>query len=324
MIYWILYLVIMVAIELVYFSIAGRYSIIDKPNQRSSHINPTIRGGGIIFIFGLGIWFFHTTFAWPYFVLGSAIVSIISFSDDIRPQASWIRVVVHVAAILLLFYQVQLYEWNWLLVLLAGIVCIGTLNAFNFMDGINGITGIYALVNLATFWFIDAYVVDFTDSTLLISLAGANAIFLFFNFRKRATCFAGDVGSVTLAFLQIFFLLQLIKTTDSLFWVLMFFVFGIDSTITILYRIKRRENIFKAHRTHLYQFLSNELQLDHRLIAVAYGIVQCVLNVLLIYYLPAKSAMIPILTAALVLFFYIAGRENVIRKIKRRLKIDSF
>src|SRR5688572_1436895 len=233
MIIWILYAFILVAAELVYFRLADRYSIIDKPNQRSSHTKPTIRGGGIIFIIGLWLLFVYLSFPWPYFIGGVSIVAAISFADDIQAQSSWLRFLIHLTAILLLFYQVQLYDWPWLLVLVAGVVCIGTLNAFNFMDGINGITGIYAFVNLGTFLLLDSTVVDFTDTTVLIGLLVANAIFLFFNFRKQARCFAGDVGSVTLSFVQIFFLLQLVKTTDSLFWVLLFFVFGIDSVITI-------------------------------------------------------------------------------------------
>lgn len=315
MIYWILYLLIVVTAELVYFKLADRYAIIDKPNQRSSHNKPTIRGGGVIFIVGLWLLFLNLSFPWPYFIGGVSMVALISFADDLKPRSSWARFLVHLIAILLVFYQVQLYDWHWLLVLLAGIVCIGTLNAFNFMDGINGITGIYAFVNFSTFLFIDANVIDFTDSTLLIGLMVANSAFLFFNFRKHARCFAGDVGSVTLSFVQIFFLLQLMRTTDSLFWALMFFVFGIDSVITIIYRIKRRENIFKAHRTHLYQFLANELKWDHRLVAVTYGTFQSVINVILIYYLTAGSYLIPLIATSAILILYITMREIVIRKI---------
>ncbi|MFZ2904636.1 MAG: UDP-GlcNAc--UDP-phosphate GlcNAc-1-phosphate transferase [Cyclobacteriaceae bacterium] len=316
MIFWLSYILVVILAELIYFNLARHYNIIDRPNERSSHHTPIIRGGGIIFIIGVWFWFFNTDQLLSFFVAGATLVALISLADDIKPRPAWIRFIIHFIAILLLFYQVQLYNWHWSLILLAGIVCIGTLNAFNFMDGINGITGIYAMVNLITFLILDKQVFDFTDSSLIIVILIANSVFLFFNFRKQARCFAGDVGSVTLAFTQIFFLLQIILATDSLLWVLLFFVFGIDSVITIIYRLKKKENIFKAHRTHLYQFLANELQWDHRLVALLYGLIQLFFNLLLIYFLTRGLFLMPLFGAVIISVLYITVREIVIRKIK--------
>jgi UDP-GlcNAc:undecaprenyl-phosphate GlcNAc-1-phosphate transferase len=323
MIYWIAYFLVILLVELIYFKLASHYNIVDKPNQRSSHSSPTIRGGGIVFILGLWLGFFYLSFPWPYFIAGATLVAAVSFADDVKPRPSWIRFIFHLITILLAFYQVQLFDWHWSLVLLAGIVCIGTLNAFNFMDGINGITAVYAMVNLGTFWYLDEKVIDFTDSSVLIALLIANSIFLFFNFRKKARCFAGDVGSVTLAFVQIFFLLQLIQTTDSLFWPLMFFVFGIDSVITIVYRIKRRENIFKPHRSHLYQFLANELKWDHRHVTLLYGVVQAAINMVLVGYLVAGAYLMPLILTFIILILYLSVRVLVIRKINLDRQSES-
>ena len=107
-------------------------------------------------------------------------------------------------------------------------------------------------------------------------------IFLFFNLRKRAKTFAGDVGSISLAFLLSWFLIALILKTGRIEYILLFAVYGIDSVVTILLRLARRENIFKPHRTHLYQLLCNEYKYSHIRVSLIYGIIQCVINVIVI------------------------------------------
>lgn len=274
---------ILIAFELLYFRWARRLAIIDKPNERSSHLSPTIRGGGIIFFIAVLIWFVYTNFQSPWWVMGTSLVAFISFMDDLKPRAALLRFLTHTIGVLLMFYQVALFDWQWWLVLMALIVCIGALSAFNFMDGINGITGVYALVSLGTFAWINFYVIPFTAGSLIYVMILAVVIFLFFNFRKKAVCFAGDVGSISMAFVQIFFLLQLIHSTGYFYWVLVFLMFGLDAVITIVYRLKRRENIFKAHRTHLYQYLSNELGFSHLIVALIYGGIQLVINGVLLF-----------------------------------------
>lgn len=315
MTYFIFYTILTIALEVVYFKSAGYFQIIDKPNVRSSHDSPVIRGGGVIFIGGILIWFFSFSFQWPYFVVGAAAIALISFVDDLKAQSALLRFFVHLSATLLLFYQVDFFLWGIGLLILAGIVCIGTLNAYNFMDGINGITGINAMVFFGTCIYIHSYIIPYTDLSLLISLVISVLIFLYFNFRKKAMCFAGDVGSVTLAYAQIFLLLQLIQKTGSLFWAGMFFVFGIDSVVTIIYRIKRKENIFKPHRTHLYQFLSNELKWDHRLVSVVYGAVQLMVNTILIASIQSGNIWMLSGFGALVLTIYLVVRAGVTRRI---------
>lgn len=310
--------IVLLAIELLYFRVAEHYAIIDKPNNRSSHTGSVIRGGGIVFFVALVGWFGYSSLSWPHFMIGAAMVALISFLDDIRPQNSLVRFSVHMIAVLLLFYSAQIYDWPIWLIVLASIVCIGTINAFNFMDGINGITGIYALVNLACFTYVQLVVIPFTSLTLLLMVGIAVLIFLFFNFRAKAKCFAGDVGSVTLAFIQIFLLVQLIVVTNNFLWVIMFLVYGIDSVVTILYRLKNKENIFKAHRTHLYQYMSNELKWQHRSVAVLYGAVQLVLNVILIASFHEPTILIPIISSIAFILGYLMVRKEVLNKIKRQ------
>jgi UDP-GlcNAc:undecaprenyl-phosphate GlcNAc-1-phosphate transferase len=305
--------------ELLYFRMAERYAIVDKPNNRSSHTGIVVRGGGIIFFIALLLWFPYSNFAWPYFMLGATLVAVISFLDDVRPQRALIRFSAQLLAVLLLFYDASILSWPVYMVIIAAIVCIGTINAFNFMDGINGMTGVYALVNLACFLYIQLYILPFSNDSLLILAGIAILIFLFFNFRKKARCFAGDVGSVTISFLQIFLLLQIIVATQSYLWVIMFLVYGIDSTVTILYRLGNRENIFKAHRTHLYQYLSNELRWPQLWVSVVYGSVQLILNIILIVAMKGYSD--PIVAAILFTVVYVVMRILVLKTIRQRSAI---
>ncbi len=304
----------LVAAELVYFRLATRLRIIDRPNERSSHAKPTIRGGGIIFILAFGLW--YICFGDNLLLMASACsVAFISLMDDLKPQRAYMRLGIHAISMVVVFYSLSLFAWHWWLVVLALIVCIGTLNAFNFMDGINGITGCYGVVNLASFLLINR-ISPFTSETLLVTLAVAVLIFLYFNFRQKARCFAGDVGSVTLAFFQIFFLLQLIAATGNFWWVILFLVFGLDSVVTIAVRLIKGENIFRPHRQHLYQYLANEMGYDHRLVSAAYAGVQLVLNVVLIGAVIFDHIWMALILSALVVVFYLAVRQRVVQKVK--------
>lgn len=303
--------------ELVYFKIAERYNIVDKPNSRSSHTGMVIRGGGVIFILAVILWYVFYDYSYSYFMAGAILLAIMSFMDDLKPQNSLLRFGIQLIAVLLLFYSAGVFAWPVWLMVIACIVCIGTINAFNFMDGINGMTGLYAFVNLACFMYVHLYIVAFTHVALLAWVVLSVLIFLFFNFRLRARCFAGDVGSVTLAFLQIFLLVQLIVVTNNFFWVIMFLVYGVDSVVTIGYRLKNKENIFNAHRTHLYQYLSNELRWPQRGVAVLYGTAQLIINLVLFTCMNEGTVWIPVITSVAFVFGYLAVRRQVINKIKQ-------
>lgn len=302
--------------ELLYFRLAGRWNIIDRPNERSSHSEPTIRGAGIIFPVAILLSFAFNQ-AWPLFVAATMGIAIVSFADDLKPVSSGLRALVQVVAMLLLFYQLSLFEWPIALRVIAFIVSVGALNAFNFMDGINGITGLYALTNIATLIVMNKYIVPFTDESLLYILSVALVIFLFFNLRKKARGFAGDVGSITLAFVQVFLMFQLIETTHSLMWVGLFLVFGADSVMTIIYRLRKRENIFKPHRQHVFQYLSNELKLPHSIVSFAFAIVQGMINATLIFlYVKGRNEYVSVLIGSYLLAFVIF-RSYLLLRIKR-------
>ncbi|MBS1680086.1 MAG: glycosyltransferase family 4 protein [Bacteroidetes bacterium] len=308
--------VLLLAAELFYFKLAERFKIIDKPNARSSHEHPIIRGGGIIFLFSVLFWFIQSKFNWPWFTFSILLIATISFLDDISSVKPILRFLVQLFSVLLIFYQQWPIDWSWFMLLFLLIIFIGTMNAFNFMDGINGITGIYALVTLITFVFIHGWVVHFTDTHLLLFVLTSVVIFLFFNFRKTARCFAGDVGSVTIALILIFVMIQLMVATHSFFWIFLFLVYGIDSIVTIVYRLMRKENIFKAHRTHLFQYLSNEMKLPQLVVSCCYALSQAFFNGILIWGFTQHNRFVPIIVVLAYGITYLILRYRVLVKIK--------
>jgi len=272
MIYALLALLLFAAM-LVYFRLANRFNIIDRPNERSSHTKVTIRGGGIVFYLGVLAWFIWSGAAYPYFFAGLTLITLISFLDDILTLSNRIRISIHLFSVVLMFLEVQLFEQAWWIIPVALVLVIGTINAYNFMDGINGITAMNSFAVLFLLWKTNQDI-GFVDDRLLYCTAIANGVFAFFNFCKRAKCFAGDVGSGSVCFILLFATLSLILATGNPIYILFFAVYGVDSVMTIIFRLLRRENIFKAHRTHLYQYLANEAGGNRLVIAFCYGILQ--------------------------------------------------
>ena len=273
--------VLLFAAMLVYFRIADRFNIIDKPNERSSHTTVTLRGGGVIFYLGALAWFIWSGAAYPYFFVGLTMITLISFLDDILTLSNRIRISVHLLSVILLFLEVQLFEQVWWVIPIALVLVIGTINAYNFMDGINGITAMYSFAVLYLLWLANQDI-NFVDDRLLYCVAIANAVFAFFNFRNKAKCFAGDVGSVSMSFILLFATISLILATGNPIYILFFAVYGVDSVMTISLRLIRRENIFKAHRSHLYQLMANEAKGNRLVIAVCYGVLQLGVGVLVL------------------------------------------
>ena len=264
----------LVGIELLYFKIADKYNIIDRPNERSSHTRITLRGGGIIFYFGALAYFLTNQFEYPWFMLALTLVAFISFVDDVKSVKQGIRLSFHFSAMALMFGQWGLFSLGWGWLLLALVVCTGIINAYNFMDGINGITGGYSLVVLAALAYVDEVLVPFVEADLIYTVMMAVVVFCFFNFRRKARCFAGDVGSVSIAFILLFLLGKLVIETGDLSWIVLLVVYGVDSVLTIIHRLMLHENIGLPHRKHLYQLMANELKIPHVMVSLIYMAVQ--------------------------------------------------
>jgi UDP-N-acetylmuramyl pentapeptide phosphotransferase/UDP-N-acetylglucosamine-1-phosphate transferase len=261
--------------ELIFLKFARRKRIYDDPNDRSSHTGKTIRGGGIIFWFtSLALFLLSPAQYWLFFA-GMTIVSAVSFNDDIHPLGQWPRFFSHVAGFTLMFFYLGFFSLvPWYLILITYIVFIGVLNAWNFMDGINGINGLYSLTLLGALQYVNLVVTTFADPLFIWAPMAACLVFLFFNFRKKALCFGGDVGSIAIAFWIVTLILALMLKTHTVIWLAFISVYGIDSVFTILHRLYLRQNIFEPHRLHFYQVLANECGIDHRIVSAIYALTQ--------------------------------------------------
>ena len=303
---------------LLYFKVADRFNIIDKPNQRSSHTEITLRGGGIVFWFSALLYFVQHIQNNYFFFTGITLMSLVSFWDDIQSLSNKIRILIHFLAITLVFYDLGVFNFVPILgIVLAYIIAIGLINAYNFMDGINGITGLYTLVVMGSLLYVNKNVQLFTDGSFIKYAMIANLVFLFFNYRKKAKCFAGDVGSIAIAFWIIYLVLKLILVTNSVIWLLFLAVYGADAGCTILHRLYLKQNIFEAHRLHLYQVLSNEYKIQHRLVALYYALVQ-IFVVALVVFLYHKiqeilifAIIIPPLLLVYTLKFYLLRKSDL-------------
>ena len=283
--------VILFCLEVVYFKIADRFNIIDKPNERSSHSSIVLRGGGIIFMLSLWIWSAFFGFQDVWFLLAVSLIAGVSFVDDIRSLPDSVRLVAQFAAMVMMFYQLDILHWNmWWMVLVALVVCVGAADVINFMDGVNGITGAYALASLVPLALLNAGM-GFVAQSLIYVVILADVVFCFFNFRPkgRAKCFAGDVGSIGVAYILLFLIGALILATGDITWLIFLLVYGVDGCLTIGHRIMLHENLGEAHRKHAYQLMANELGIGHVKVASFYALLQLAISLGFVYLCPVLA-----------------------------------
>ena len=281
-------LLILIIIELIYFRIADKFNIIDKPNERSSHTSIVLRGGGIIFLIGAWIWSTFFGFQYPWFLVGLTLVAGVSFVDDIHSLPDSVRLVAQFSAAAMAFYQLGILHWSmWWIVLLALIVYVGATNVINFMDGINGITAGYSLAVLMPLALVNMQE-PFVEQSLIVTTILAALVFCIFNFRPKgkAKCFAGDVGSIGIAFIMLFLLGNVIIKTGDITWLIFLLVYGVDGCLTIIHRIMLHENLGEAHRKHAYQIMANELKIGHVKVTLLYMAIQLVISLGFIYVCP--------------------------------------
>ncbi len=273
--------VALLAIELFYFGLAKRFNITDTPNERSSHSHATLRGGGVVFVVAVLLFELWSGFRYPWFLLGTVLVAGVSFVDDLVSLPSKLRLPVQLGGVLLLFADTGAFAQPlWWLAAMT-VVVAGVANVFNFMDGINGITGMYGLVTLASLAYLNLSV-GFVDERLIVLVVLSLVVFGLFNFRRKAVCFAGDVGSISLAFVVLFLLLRLVLATGNYYFVLLLAVYGVDAGLTIFQRLAKRENILEAHRSHLYQWLVKPGPFSHLQVALMYAGLQLGINAVVV------------------------------------------
>lgn len=276
--------------ELVYFKVADHYNIIDKPNERSSHTRIVLRGGGIIFTIALWIWSVFSGFEYPWLLAGVTLATCVSFIDDIHSLPDSFRLLVQFVAMLLVFQDVGLLQRELLLAVpIALFACVGATNIYNFMDGINGITGGYSLAVLVPLFLLNRNLA-FVDETYLIVIGLSLLVFCFFNFRTKAKCFAGDVGSIGIALLLIFAICRLIVQTGDITWIILLLLYCVDGSLTIAHRIMLHENLGQAHRKHAFQLMANELHIPHVAVSSIYMLLQLTISLTAIYIIPDNVA----------------------------------
>lgn len=279
---WIYYLsvgILLLAFEWSYIQLAGRLNIIDRPHHQSSHVGAVIRGGGIIFYVAFVLWSVTHEFRWGGCLLGLTILACVSFIDDVRSISPKIRLACQFIAILLMFNHSGLLHNSLHVIIILAIACVGAVNIYNFMDGINGMTGGYSLVVSLAILYANENMVHFAPSTLIIYVILSIVVFDIFNFRRKAKCFAGDVGSLSIGFIIVFFVLMLSLRGHSMSWIALLVVYGVDGGITILRRILLRENLMKPHKKHAYQIMANELKMPHLVVSGIYMGLQAICSV---------------------------------------------
>lgn len=278
-------LIVALAVTPLLRAFSARLGLLDVPNVRSSHVLPTPRGGGIAILAGIAA----AVLAWKALqdralmacLLGASVIAILGLIDDVRNSRAWPKFVIHIAVaaaavligglttyvIALPFVAVPLG----LLALPFSILWIvGWINAYNFMDGVNGIAGLQALIAgvamAALFWRHG----DVGGAVVAIALAGGAAGFLPWNFPK-ARIFMGDVGSATLGFLFAVLVLRATPRVGIIAATLPLFPFLFDSSVTVVRRALRGERFFSTpHRSHFYQRLM-ELTGSHSAVTLTWG-----------------------------------------------------
>ena len=291
---YVIILVLLFVAELIYLRIADKYNIIDRPDALSSHTKAALRGGGTIFTIALWIWSIWYGFPEPWLLVAVTLAAGISFVDDIHSLPNSLRLVVQFAAMIMILYPVAMNTefplWIKLVILVAAlIVSVGGTNIFNFMDGINGITAGYALAMVIPLYLLTLKYAFMVES-LLVVMGLALLVFSFFNFRTKARCFAGDVGSIGMALFLVFCVSRLMYVTGDVSWIVLYLLYGVDGVLTVCHRIMLHENLGQAHRKHVYQLMANELKMPHVVVSTIYMVLQLVVSLVAIYLIPDTMA----------------------------------
>lgn len=282
--------------ELLYFKLADHFNIIDKPNERSSHSSIVLRGGGVIFSLSMVAWAvmmvvqgeWQIVVDYMPFLAGLLLVAVVSFWDDVKSLPDSVRLVAQFSAMALMFWSMGIMHWSmWWIVLIALVVCVGATNVINFMDGINGITAGYSLAVLVPLVLLNRSHTFVDPSFLIVAIIGV-LVFCIFNFRPKgkAKCFAGDVGSISIAFIMLFAIGRLVVMTQDVTYLIFLLVYGVDGCLTICHRILLHENLGQAHRKHAYQLMANELKIGHVKVSLLYMGLQLAVSLGFIYLCP--------------------------------------
>lgn len=311
--------ILIILFSIVYLKVADKFNIIDKPTQRGSHTVPTIRGGGVLFVFALLLFAFTSNFSYPYFIIGTLIIALVSFIDDLITLSSTLRLPFQIIAVLLLFIQIFELEMLWYIYIPLVLVGVGFINLFNFMDGINGITGLYSLSVLLSLLML-SYMENVINVDLLYYQILALVVFGFYNFRKKALCFAGDIGSISIAMVLLFVVFSFMYKLNAPVVLLFVITYYADSVLTLMYRIYLREAIGQPHRRHIYQKLTDVLGWPHLKTSTIYAGLQLLVSAVALksYCLSIQKQIFIVLFFCLLFVILYVTVFNKIEKVNKK------
>lgn len=319
--YYIIATATVIVLELLYFFVAKKFHIVDRPNRRSSHHRAVLLGGGVIFY--LAVLFHALTQGMPYpnFILGLSALAIVSYVDDLRPLPSWLRLFTQLAAVFVSFWididTLQIWQ-----ILLFVILFTGILNIYNFMDGINGMLAAYSFVVVGTLGYLDLFEHRFIELQLIATIMIAILVFGFFNFRTKARCFSGDVGSISMGLIILFLIVRYTQSVSlpgmNVSRLCFIIVFLADGGLTIAKRFLSGRNIFEAHREHAYETMVNDLKIPHLWVSSGYAALQLVINIG--YIAVADKNLYTLIVALLLvlaygLFFFFCNRSGKLHPV---------
>jgi len=271
-------LIVLIVTSFIYLKLASKFNIVDQPNERSSHDKVTVRGGGIIFPIAILIFFFFNDLQYPFFVFGVLLISFVSFLDDIYSLSVRVRLTFQIISIFLILYQIDFTIFPLYFSISLLVIGVGFINMFNFMDGVNGMTGIYSLI-LVFFLFLINLIENIVSTDLLVFTAISLVVFGFYNFRKKALFFAGDIGSISLGIFFFFIGILFICKLSSPLFLLLVLIYGVDVGCTIVYRaFLTKENVLSPHRHHLYEKLVDVYKFSHIKVSLIYSVLQVTVN----------------------------------------------
>ena len=320
--YYIIATATVIVLELLYFFVAKKFHIVDRPNRRSSHHRAVLLGGGVIFY--LAVLFHALTQGMPYpnFILGLSALAIVSYVDDLRPLPSWLRLFTQLAAVFVSFWididTLQIWQ-----ILLFVILFTGILNIYNFMDGINGMLAAYSFVVVGTLGYLDLFEHRFIELQLIATILIAIIVFGFFNFRTKARCFSGDVGSISMGLIILFLIVRYTQSVSlpgmNVSRLCFIIVFLADGGLTIAKRFLSGRNIFEAHREHAYETMVNDLKIPHLWVSSGYAALQLLINIG--YIAVADKNLYTLIVAFLLvlaygLFFFFCNRSGKLNPVQ--------
>lgn len=275
--------IILILFSILYKWSARKLNIVDEPDGRSSHRNPVILGGGILVYIALGLFFILSGFEFHFFFLGVSLIAFVSFLDDIFILTINQRLPVHFLGIIAVILEFN--DFDIIPSLLVGLVFLGVyfINCFNFIDGINGMIGFYSIIYILSLLYLNVLEEVISQEILVFTLF-ASLVFGYYNFRKKALFFAGDVGSLTLGTFIFFTCSWFIFNLKAPVLVLLVSVCLIESGLTILWRFLKGKKITQPHRNHIYERITDVLKWNHLKTSTIYNTIQLSINVIAIYF----------------------------------------